>query len=142
MSARRIAGCLGLAALAGLALVGLAGLASAQAPPDWSEAEPRPVVEELPGPIDLAIAPDGELWWNEFYSGNVTRWHPDESGPPETVFHADPIEDPVERGLLGLPSTRTTPTPSTSTTPCPTPRTPLAARTTSAASRTARRPSC
>jgi glucose/arabinose dehydrogenase len=102
MSARRIAGCLGLAALAGLALVGLAGLASAQAPPDWSEAEPRPVVEELPGPIDLAIAPDGELWWNEFYSGNVTRWHPDESGPPETVFHADPIEDPVERGLLGL----------------------------------------
>lgn len=77
----------------------LAGGTLAQ--PTWEQADPEPVLSDLEGPVDIAVSPEGEIWWNGFYSGNVTRWDP-EAGEREVLFHADPLEDPVERGMLGL----------------------------------------
>jgi len=89
-----------LAALLGLGLTVLAAPAlHAESPTGWRTAEETVVLDDLEGPVDLAIAPDGALWWNEFYSGDVRRYDGDTI---ETTFHTDPIEDPVERGLVGL----------------------------------------
>lgn len=59
------------------------------------------VLSGLNGPIDFAVAPDGAIWWNEYYTGNVTRYDPAD-GTREVLFHAEPIPDGVERGILGL----------------------------------------
>lgn len=67
----------------------------------WGDLKPTTVLSGLNGPIDFAIANDGSIWWNEYYTGNVTRYDPAD-GSRRVVFHADPIPEGVERGVVGL----------------------------------------
>lgn len=67
----------------------------------WGDLHATTVLDRLNGPIDFAIAPDGAIWWNEYYTGDVTRYDPAD-GSRRIMFHADPIENGVERGLVGL----------------------------------------
>ncbi len=84
--------------LVGSSLVSVAPGASAGG---WDDVSAEPVLTGLDGPIDIALEPDGTIWWNEYYSGNVTSYDP-ATGTTEVRFHADPIERGVERGMLGL----------------------------------------
>lgn len=59
------------------------------------------VLSGLDGPVDFAVLSDGTIWWNEYYTGDVKR-HDPATGDTEILFHADPIEDGMERGLIGL----------------------------------------
>lgn len=83
-------------AFAGLSLVVPTAAASEHPQPGITT-----VLEGLAGPIDIEVAPDGSIWWNEYYTGNVNRYDPTDDSR-EVLFHAEPIPDGVERGMLGL----------------------------------------
>ena len=85
----------------GAGLLWAATALAQQGKPDWDAAENTTLVDEAGRPVDIAIAPDGELWWADMNSGNVTR-HDPATGERSSAFHRAPIEDPAERGLVGL----------------------------------------
>lgn len=89
-----------LPAWGALFAIGLAGHAAAADLP-WKDLRPTAVLSDLGGPVDFALASDGSVWWNEYYTGNVTRYDP-ATGSREVRFHADPVPQGVERGLVGL----------------------------------------
>lgn len=86
--------------LAALVLM-LAATPAADAALPWQGIKVTTVLDGLNGPIDFAIAPDGAIWWNEYYTGNVTRYDPAD-GSRRVMFHADVIQEGGERGLVGL----------------------------------------
>lgn len=71
------------------------------------ELEAKPVVAGLDGPIDFVVLPNGEIWYNEYYTGDVVRYDPDD-GSKTVMFHAEPMPRHDERGLVGLAVTKET----------------------------------
>lgn len=59
-----------------------------------------PVLDDLDGPVDFAVLPDGSIWWIEYYSGNITRYDPG-TGARDVKFHVTPVIG-GERGAVGL----------------------------------------
>ena len=58
------------ASLVALLLLSMPALADGG--PDWDEVEAETLVDDVGRPVDLAIAPGGDLWFNAFDEGNVT----------------------------------------------------------------------
>jgi glucose/arabinose dehydrogenase len=88
-----------LLVLAGLAVLVLAAAGLAQPSDEGFEAET--VVDDLGAPVDLAIAPAGDLWWNAIGESHVVRHGPD-TGEQEIVLETEAIHTHAERGLVGL----------------------------------------
>lgn len=69
--------------------------------PEERAAATSVVLGGLGGPNDFAFAPNGDVWWIEYYTGNVTRYNAS-AETRSVMFHADPIPNGIERGLVGL----------------------------------------